>query len=228
MMNLIFWDIDGTIIDTGIAGQAALDAVFDKHVGSGRPSLNMTMGGRTDRYVAWQFYIAAYKSTPNEKELEEFISFYEDELCQALLRYKRPVLNNVAAILEAVYKSESWENRLFTGNRERGAKKKLNLYGLDAYFNWSESILADEYVTKLEVAKEIKGKLGLSYAEYIEKIIFIGDTVADINYANCIGAKSIAVATGAGSKNSLKQANPTILLEKLPSAEDFFQLIREL
>ncbi|WP_298703287.1 HAD family hydrolase [uncultured Veillonella sp.] len=227
-MNILFWDIDGTIIDTGIAGQAALDAVFTKHVGGERPTLNMTIGGRTDRYVAWQFYIAAYKAAPSEAQLDEFISYYEDELCDALIRYKRPVLSNVASILEQIDKSDTWENRLFTGNRSRGAKKKLSVYGLEDYFNWSQSILADDYITKLEVAKEIKGKLGLSYADYIEKFIFIGDTIADINFAHCVGAKSIAVATGACSKNALKTANPTILLDTLPATEEFFQLINTL
>ncbi|WP_295788093.1 HAD family hydrolase [uncultured Veillonella sp.] len=227
-MNILCWDVDGTLIDTGIAGRAALDSVFDKRIGMERPALTMTNGGRTDRYVAWQFYIAAHKAAPTEAQLNDFISAYEDELCQALKRYNRQVLPNVKDILEAVSASNQWENRLFTGNRERGAKKKLNLYGLDGYFNWSQSVLADNYVTKLEVAKAIKGKLGLSYADYIEKIIFIGDTMADINFANSVGVKSIAVATGACSKNALEKAIPTILLDSLPPADEFLHLINSL
>lgn len=227
-MKILCWDIDGTIIDTGPAGCAALDAIFEKRLHMKRPPLTMTIGGKTDSYVAWQYYIAAYKGSPDAKALDLFLDWYEDELCNALQAQKRALLPSVESIIKGIAEEADWENRFFTGNRERCAQNKMALYGLGSFFNWKDSILADQFTTKLEVAKELKRKISGTYAEHIEKCIFIGDTPADIKAAHHIGVKSIGVATGCYSMEDLKIVAPTILLPQLPPVKEFINLINSL
>lgn len=227
-MKILCWDIDGTIIDTGPAGCSALDAIHEKRLHSKRPALTMTIGGKTDRYVAWQYYIATYKANPDPRALDLFLDDYEDELCNALQSEKRALLPGVETIIKQVAADIEWDNRFFTGNRERGARNKLSLYGLEHCFNWKNSILADHFTTKLEVAKEIKRKISDSYAEHIEKCIFIGDTPTDIKSAHHIGVQSIGVATGCYSLEALETVKPTILLPQLPPVKDFMKLINTL
>lgn len=227
-MKILCWDIDGTIIDTGPAGCTALDAVFEQRLHMKKPPLTMTIGGRTDRYVAWQYYIAAYKANPDAEALALFLNDYEDELYNALQAQQRALLPAAESIIKHIAEEADWENRFFTGNRARGARKKLALYGLEHCFNWKESILADQFTSKLEVAKEIKRKISGTYAEHIEKCIFIGDTPIDIQAAHHIGVKCIGISTGCYSLDELKQAHPTIVLPQLPSVEEFMQLINRL
>lgn len=227
-MKILCWDIDGTIIDTGPAGCAALDAVFEKRLHMKKPPLTMTIGGRTDRYVAWQYYIAAYKANPDAEALALFLNDYEDELCNALQAQKRALLPAAEPIIKRIAEEADWENRFFTGNRTRGARNKLALYGLEHCFNWKDSVLADQFTSKLEVAKELKSKISGIYAEHIEKCIFIGDTPADIKAAHHVGVKSIGVATGCYFLEALKSVNPTVLLRQLPPVNEFLNLINSL
>jgi phosphoglycolate phosphatase-like HAD superfamily hydrolase len=53
----------------------------------------------------------------------------------------------------------------------------------------------------------------------------IGDTPHDIDCANAIGVRTIAVATGGYSLDELSAHRPWRLFDELPRAEDFVRLI---
>ena len=53
----------------------------------------------------------------------------------------------------------------------------------------------------------------------------IGDTPHDIECANAIGVRTIAVATGGYSVEELREHQPWQLFEELPPPDEFLRLI---
>ena len=58
-------------------------------------------------------------------------------------------------------------------------------------------------------------------------IFVVGDTPHDIECANAIGARTIAVATGGYSRDELQSHRPWRVFDELPAAEEFARLIDE-
>jgi phosphoglycolate phosphatase len=57
-----------------------------------------------------------------------------------------------------------------------------------------------------------------------DRVFVIGDTPHDIECANAIGAKTIAVATGGYTVAELAPHQPWRLFEELPAPDDFLAL----
>ena len=55
----------------------------------------------------------------------------------------------------------------------------------------------------------------------------IGDTPHDIECANAIGARTIAVATGGYSRAELMKHRPWRVFDELPDVDEFARLIRQ-
>jgi phosphoglycolate phosphatase-like HAD superfamily hydrolase len=55
----------------------------------------------------------------------------------------------------------------------------------------------------------------------------IGDTPHDVDCANAIGARTIAVATGGYSRAELLSHRPWRVFDVLPGADEFERLVRE-
>ena len=58
-----------------------------------------------------------------------------------------------------------------------------------------------------------------------ESIFVIGDTPHDIECANAIGAKTIAVGTGGYSLDELQAHHPWRVIAELPPVDEFLELI---
>ena len=58
-MKLIYWDIDGTMINTGMAGTHAIYDVFRRLMGDDAAVPHISAGGRTDNYICQQLLYQA-------------------------------------------------------------------------------------------------------------------------------------------------------------------------
>ena len=71
-MKLLYWDIDGTLLNTGHAGLNAIKEVLHDLKGEDTPVPKIDAGGRTDNYICQQLL---YKSTgvmPTDEEVFAF------------------------------------------------------------------------------------------------------------------------------------------------------------
>ena len=71
-MKLIYWDIDGTMINTGKAGMYAIYDVFHRLMGDDRAVPNISAGGRTDNYICQQLLYQARGVMPTDEEVFAF------------------------------------------------------------------------------------------------------------------------------------------------------------
>jgi phosphoglycolate phosphatase-like HAD superfamily hydrolase len=119
------------------------------------------------------------------------------------------VLPGIVETLDAIHAHPEIHQALLTGNLREGAELKLSFLGLWHYFEFgafaNDSHIRDELGPfALRRAKE---KLGIDFPP--ERVWIIGDTPHDVACGKAIGAKTIAVATGAFSVEELAKLNPT-------------------
>ena len=62
---------------------------------------------------------------------------------------------------------------------------------------------------------------------YDRAVFVVGDTPHDIQCANAIGARTVAVATGGYTLEELESHHPWRAFPELPSADEFVRLIDE-
>jgi len=224
-MKLILWDIDGTLVCTGKAGETALLKAIKEKTGKDGSLDVIDYRGRTDLFIARQ--ILDHHGLPITSEsLHAFTECYLKHLAIELPKAKDGrLLPGILAALEAVKKHKGIAQGLLTGNLVKGAQLKLDHYSVWHYFEFGafadDSHIRDELGPyALRRAKDRHGR------DFKPKDVFIvGDTPHDIACARAIGANSIAVATGNFSKDDLLKCEPTAYFDDLSDLNAFFAVI---
>jgi phosphoglycolate phosphatase-like HAD superfamily hydrolase len=134
------------------------------------------------------------------------------------------VLPGVVEILSALEQQGNVLSLLLTGNTRAGAAAKLSHYGLARYFQ--EGAFAEEGVARVGIARAAmdmaRARVG---ATGIEQAYVIGDTPHDVNCGRAVGARTVAVASGAVPYEELARHEPWALLPRLPGWAEFAALI---
>jgi phosphoglycolate phosphatase len=225
-MKICLFDIDGTLLSSGGAGKAAMEAAllaeFDLPALEGR----VTYSGRTDRaIVADLMRLHGIEETPANRRrfLEAYLRRLPEHLKNAT---GKGVLPGIAYLLEHLSGRERVAVGLLTGNIRAGARIKLEHYGL--YHHFSFGGFGDEHLDRDEVAREawavVRERFGP--AVLCENVWVIGDTPMDVRCARAIGARCLAVATGLHSVEELGAAEPDLLLPDLSDPDPFLHLWR--
>ncbi|MDR1145396.1 MAG: haloacid dehalogenase-like hydrolase [Verrucomicrobiales bacterium] len=222
--KLLLWDIDGTIITTGQAGEVAMDNASLRAFGRKADLAKVDFRGRTDVLIAREL-LAQLALPPTPENLHEFLEAYLAILQEQLPLNKGAVLPGVAQILAQAADRDDCVNALLTGNLARGAKLKLSHYAAWHYFEFGafadDSHLRNELgPVALQRALTVTG-----YDFKPEHVFVIGDTPHDIACGKIIGANTIAVATGGYSKEELLACQPTAYFDDFSHPEQFFALL---
>jgi phosphoglycolate phosphatase-like HAD superfamily hydrolase len=220
--NLCFlFDLDGTLVSTGGAGNRALDAAFLKLHGI-RGSLDgIDPAGKTDPMIVREIFQMKLGRSATEAEIAQIREAYFLNLpqeCANAERYK--VMTGIETILDTLQASGAAVG-LGTGNWEKGARIKLERAGLNHYFAFGGYGSDSEHRPSLLEAghKKAETHTGRQFAK--ERVIIIGDTHRDIHAARAAGYKVIAVATGGVHKEILQQHQPDYLLDDFTRPELF-------
>ncbi len=115
---------------------------------------------------------------------------------------------------------------LLTGNLRRGAEIKLTQYGVWNYFEFGA--YADDHHDRNELGhfarRRASEKRGVDFPA--ERIYVLGDTPHDVACARAIGAKAVAIATGAFSREALAACEPDCPFEDLGNLSAVLQAMR--
>lgn len=211
---LLLFDIDGTLVDTGGKGMAALRKTAVEIFGTEGPPLDLA--GSTDLGILENLYIH-FGVDQTEEQTHRFFEAYHRHLEASLegIPAEGKVLDGVIELLEHLATVEHAQLALLTGNTDLGAQIKLRHYRLDHHFTFGAygSDRADRNLLghiALERAFAITGR-----AFDPDHTLIIGDTPKDIACAHAIGAKCLAVATGRFSSDELNQAGADWVLGSL-------------
>jgi phosphoglycolate phosphatase-like HAD superfamily hydrolase len=225
--SLILWDIDGTLVYMDRAGERALLlAIKDLYHRDLGTELPVDLRGRTDTSIARD--LLAFLNVPHSlAEEARFRRAYLSHMPRTMPAGKARVLAGVREALDAIHDHPEIHQALLTGNLREGAKLKLAYLGLWEYFEFGafadDSHLRDELGPfALARAKE---KLGIEFPP--GRVFIIGDTPHDIACGKAIGAKTIAVATGAFSVEQLAALNPTHVFKDLSDTKALLSTIIE-
>ena len=221
-MTVLFWDIDGTLLTTAKGGMFAWDDAVKEITGREFALQSLRIPGMTDYQIAARtFEMLGLERT--EELTRQLVRRYEELLPASLPRKAGHVLKNVREVLEQLRARSDVQSYLLTGNTRGGAKAKLTHYGLMDFF--PEGAFAEDTRERATIAERAM-TLARSAGPVSEHEVFvIGDTPHDIECANAIGVRTIAVATGGYSVEELREHQPWQLFEELPQPDEFLRLL---
>lgn len=211
-MHICLFDIDGTLIASGGAGKAALEAALAEEFGIPHIIDKLQLSGRTDRAIILDlFRLHIIDDTPeNHARLRDAYLRHLPKFLHA-----GRVLPGIAELLAHLAGRDDVAIGLLTGNVREGAKTKLGYFGLHHYFAFGG--YGDHHVDRDDVAREaltaVRQRFNGSVS--LERIWIVGDTPLDIRCARSIGARAVAVATGWHSLTELGEHRPDLLLADL-------------
>lgn len=223
--NILFlWDIDGTLITVGGAGERALVHAIKDCFGIDGDLAGIDYSGRTDRRISHMLH-DYYKIEKTDASLESFLDSYLFHLEQEMKNTRMTVVDGVRAILDEIEANPRLHQGLLTGNLQRGAEIKLGHFGIGGYFKFGAfsnlSMNRNELAGHaLDLAEKATGVRFMPEHTYI-----IGDTPHDIECGKSISAKTVAVAAGRFTAEELKAHHPDYTFEKFGDSLDFLEQV---
>jgi phosphoglycolate phosphatase len=211
--DLLLYDIDGTLVDTGGAGMAAITAAAEDYFGAPAPHLDLA--GSTDLGII-QNLLVHYGHSAEAVDVADFFERYHRLLMHHLEsgKYDGRVLPGVRESL-ARGNSHGIATGLLTGNSQQGAAIKMRHFLLHEHFPYGA--YGDDHADR-----NLLGPVALSRAsshhgrEFCPATtLVIGDTPRDIACAHAMGARCLAVATGSFSADALRQHGADFVVESL-------------
>lgn len=218
-MFVCLFDIDGTLISSGGAGKAALEAALTAEFGLAPRTETVSFSGRTDVAIVGDlFRLHAIDDTPANRR--RLLDAYLGHLPACLEQRRGAVLPGVQALLDGLRQRADVAVGLLTGNVRAGARVKLGHFRLFDYFAFGG--FGDLHHDRDDVAREALAEVRARFGERVpcERVWVIGDTPLDVRCARAIGARAAAVATGWHPADELAREAPDLLLSDLadPSA----------
>lgn len=218
-MQLVLWDIDGTLISTAGHGRYAFFEAFEAVFG--RPAEDdpsVAMGGRTDHSIALEIMGMGGIEDP-ERHLPAIYEALHTALkgrAGAIAAEGSPQ-PGVSEAIKAIDERGDAIQSLLTGNIEANALVKLAAFGLDDLVEMDIGGYGSDHGVRSELVGIARSKALAKHGVDIppERVTLIGDTPLDIEAAHANGARAVAVATGPYTVEELEQAGPEAALEDL-------------
>ncbi len=222
--KLFLFDIDGTLLLTGGAGEHALRLALKDGFGVDDDLSAISFAGSTDSAIARQIF-AAHDISDTPENIARLFDGYAHHLAWELPKREGRVLPGIIALLDELRAREDCVLGLLTGNIERGAELKLTHYGVWDYFEFGA--FADDHTDR--------NRLGpVAHLRAVEKhgtnfeaanIFVLGDTTRDIDCARAAGFVAVAIATGGCDAARLAAHNPDFLFENLADTQGVMDVL---
>ena len=221
-MRLLLFDIDGTLIQSGGAGRAAIAAAFAAEYGLAGLD-GVQIDGRTDTAI-FEDALRLAGVPPTPEAVSRMTDAYLACLPAALAAHDGRVLDGVLDLLDALDGVPAAVG-LATGNVARGAELKLDHYGIwDRFAAGGFGDVSPDRVKVVAAAIEaLAAAAGVSAAEATPLVI--GDTPRDVAAAHGAGARVLAVATGNYDEAALRQSGADHVLPDLRDTRTALEIL---
>jgi phosphoglycolate phosphatase-like HAD superfamily hydrolase len=218
VQRLLLFDIDGTLITSGGAGEGALCDAMRARFGVEETLDGLTIAGATDSAIAGA--LLARHNIPGTAEnkialLDAYLGFLE----QRLPNHAGRLLPGILTLLERLRHDPRFVLGLLTGNLAHGARIKLDHFGVWEFFEFGA--FADDHHDRNELGHfaraRAKDARGTDFPP--DRIIVLGDTPRDIACGKAIGARTVAIATGHYSIETLVGHAPDLVFADLADTD---------
>lgn len=208
MKTLVLWDIDGTLILAGGAGERALVAALHHAFGIVGTLEDIELAGRTDPWIARRV-LAKFAVPDSPGNISRYLEGYLHALQGELDNPHARVLPGVRELLAALARRGDVAQGLLTGNLRRGAEIKLGHHDLWAHFAFGA--FADDSETRNDLGPHALRRAASHHSvEFTaDRVWVFGDTPHDIDCGKAIGARTLGVATGRYTIDELRAHQPT-------------------
>jgi len=224
-LKFLLFDIDGTLLKTGGAGQVAMRQVMLRQHGLYEES-QLDVHGRTDWAIIDQL-LRAHRIEPNSAAIREFYDGYVDELESAMHAVNGTLLAGVQELLSVLHQMNDVHCGVLTGNGRAAAAIKLRHFGIETFFQFGG--FGETTGSRNEIAR-----IALQAARTSapgdrdpDDVWVVGDTVHDVRCARSIGAKALAVGTGGVDLDELRRCGPDVFLPDLACKDTFLDSINQ-
>lgn len=212
--HLFLFDIDGTLIASGGAGEYSMRLAVADMFGVEDGLNGVEMAGRTDHLITENIFKKIGAQWTPERATE-FLNHYLRHLAAELPRKKGRLLPGILELLDALKTRPAVALALLTGNLERGAEIKLSHYGVWGYFEFGAYADDDCDRNRLGPFAQARARERHGVDFPPERVFVLGDTPHDITCGRAIGAKTVAIATGGFSREQLAAHQPDFLFDDL-------------
>ena len=217
--RIIFFDIDGTLLASGGAGQKAMELALVDEFRIRFPFAGVSTAGRTDFGIVTEIF-ERFGIEHSRNQRERFRNAYLERLPESLHAVSGLVLPGINEILTDFSRREDIVLALLTGNYSEGAWIKLRHFELNPFFEFGGfgDVYADRNMVAWSAKHAAETVLGQSISG--DQCCVVGDTPADIECARAIGAEVVAVATGVYTTDDLAKHNPDALFPDFGNVND--------
>ena len=224
-MNVILFDIDGTLVHTAGSGKDAMNRAFEEIFDVANGLGGILLAGQTDPKIILDAF-KKHKMEWDEVKVEAFKRRYFVRL-QEEFRIHRPLrrmMPGFPPLLEKLATLPQTHLGLLTGNWKLGAQTKLEHFGLWKYFEFGA--FADDDLDRNKLVPHAIRRAAELFGRHpkSDRVFVVGDTPRDVECARPHGATAIAVATGDYSLDVLRASNPDFLFKDLSDEEAFLRI----
>jgi len=211
--RLVLFDIDGTLLSAGGASARALEAALRQVFGTSGLVDGFDYSGKTDPQIVRELLRGAgVAEALIEQHRPRALAAYLDILRGSLRpEHVRPK-PGVTALLAALAREPGVTLGLLTGNLEPSARLKLEPLDANPHFPFGAfgSDHEDRYELPPIALARARAATGLGFEG--RHTVVVGDSIHDVLCGRGIGVRSVAVATGRTTPDSLREAGADALL----------------
>lgn len=214
----LFFDVDGTLIDTGGAGAASWRMAFDELYGIPADIGKFTDNGMTDPDVGRRTFVAELGRQPSDQEFDTLLArrlhFLRTTVAEST-GYR--VLDGVTSLLPRLL-HEGYLLGLVTGNLESAAHVKLARAHLNGYFCFGG--YGSDDVDRGAIVRVAQRRASLVYGDDLTaaSCLVIGDTPHDVEGAHAAGLECVGVASHHYNAEQLRAGGADFVLTSLEEA----------
>ena len=157
-MHVCLFDIDGTLLDTAGAGQAAIEETFRAEFEKTGPVSGISTAGRTDRAIVSDL-LHFYDLPDTDDHWRRISQAYPKYLQQHLPLKPGRRLPGILELIQELADRADVVLGLLTGNFRTGAQLKLRHYGLEHFFEWTWGGFGDHASDRDDVARGVAAEL---------------------------------------------------------------------
>jgi len=200
-MKAVLFDLDGTLLWTDGAGRRAIHRALLEVLGIEHPAAGFRFDGRTDPEIVRLLAAAAGRDRGPDTiaaVLDAYVRLLDEELTRP--GHRTTLYPGVLELIAALERRRDCVVGLLTGNVVEGARLKLKSAGIDIG-RFPVGAYGSDHGERSELPaiaqRRVREVLGREVAG--ADVVIVGDTPADVTCGRGIGARPIAVATGAYS-----------------------------
>jgi phosphoglycolate phosphatase-like HAD superfamily hydrolase len=228
--RLGLFDIDGTLLSAGrVARDAILRSLKTSYGWSYSPDHEdrgkFDFSGKTDPQIVRELVLEDVGRERFEEGLSRALEIYLEELERQLAPGTVVEKPGITPLLERLAAEPRVTLGLLTGNLERGARLKLSPPGFNRYFPFGAfgSDSSDRYELPPVAVRRALDHTGQRFEG--KSVVIVGDSIHDVACGRSLGVRSVAVATGVTSAETLAAERPDALFENFTDTERAFAAI---